>query len=72
LNYNICLGCENEPNCINNGWIHQECDEDLNILSKDEIEKDDFKFVCRDCRRHINSSKNLNKKLKIEKNSLKK
>jgi len=59
------LGCENEENCPNNGWIHKDCDEDLAKLSKDVIEKEDFKFLCKDC-------KNISSKTKKEKKSYKK
>lgn len=35
--------------CINNGWIHKQCDERLMYLSHENISNENFKFTCRDC-----------------------
>jgi hypothetical protein len=45
------ISCEYESHgtCAFNGWFHQNCVDELKNLAKDDIEKEDFKFVCKEC-----------------------
>ncbi len=57
----MLIGCENDSKCPNNGWIHIECDEQLKKLSREEIEKVNFYFLCRDCNKPSNNNSKENK-----------
>ena len=45
------VGCENdEDNCVNGGWLHPECTEDLRNMTREQIEQHVEVYYCEDCR----------------------
>lgn len=44
------IECSNTT-CEHNRWFHPQCVEELKNVTKEEMEKDEFEFTCRSCRR---------------------
>ena len=59
------VGC-NEDKCPVGGWIHQDCDDRLKGLSREQI--NDFDFTCKECLSIIESSnaKNLDENVVLD------
>ncbi len=63
-NYNddrIMVECSNASFCKYNGWFHPDCVEELKEKSKEEIEDENFKFTCDECRLMIEQGENIDK-----------
>ena len=59
INYCYChkndeafmIGCEMGEKCVNNGWYHLYCLEELKNLSQEDVSRDNFKYYCPECRK---------------------
>lgn len=49
----LIVNCYNESYCVNGGWFHQQCIEELKNLRPWEISRSDFIFTCRECQQKL-------------------